>query len=119
MVRRKAKMTVSIALNVFGITLKDNITKDFIKKRFAKLIFANHPDKNKTINSKKAGEKITQIKEAKQVLLENFESLTIITPDKNRKSNTSIDSTFVDWLKVADAGKVNPFTVYKQGKDND
>jgi DnaJ-class molecular chaperone with C-terminal Zn finger domain len=87
----KAASILEIDLNTIRM---DNLTQDYIKKRFHKLALINHPDKNG--NSLEATNKFQQINEAYKYLSNELKELDI-TPepgfvssnDQNESNNTN------------------------------
>lgn len=111
MPRRYNKMLISEAFEIFGFDSNSEITKKTIMKRFRKLSLLNHPDKGGD------GKVFAKIVKAKEILLQDFDTIATTTFDKDGKPIKSVGSVFIDWLKVADTKNIkNPFTVYQQGK---
>ena len=114
MVRRNTKMSVGVAIAMFGFTENDAISKDSIKKLYRRLAMACHPDKNP--DDKEAEAKFKKLAEAYQVLIENFSSIATTQPMPNKDGPASVGSIFVDYLKAKDFSGESPFTTYQQGK---
>ena len=109
MTQQLNKMTLAEALEIFGFTAGNTITKRFIMYKFRKLALQHHPDKGGD------AKKLSKVVEAKKVLLRDFDSIAMI--DEKGKPVKSVGSVFVDFLKTANTKNIkNPFTIYRKGR---
>lgn len=112
MARLHNTMSVTEALEVFGFNAGSKITKDILKRRYRKLAYKCHPDKN--LGDKTAEGRFKILNNACEILTQNFDA---IKTDEEGEFTQSVGTNFVDWIKSVDTKNLkNPFTVYQKGK---
>jgi DnaJ-class molecular chaperone len=113
---RGNKMTVSKALDVFGLSDRDEITSAIIKARYRRLARKYHPDKNP--GNKIAEAKFKKVANAWEVLRRNYKHVETKEPkDASDQATHKSNKEFMDFIKKikpkADKG-YNPFTTYRR-----
>ena len=96
-----------LAINAYEISYND-LTLEYLKKKYHKLALRNHPDKNG--NTPESNEKFKQINEAYDYLKREIKN---INPVEENEESTSSSSVYFDvlniFMKSAMEGKYNEF----------
>lgn len=107
-------MTLSEALDIFGLSHQEEFTRDLIKKTYRRLAMKYHPDKNP--GDKIAESKFKEVANAYEVLSQNFDKTTNDNEPKNASKQATHKSNkeFMDFIKKIKPKADNPFTTYKR-----
>lgn len=114
------KMTLSEALDVFGLSYRDgDITEDLIKKTYRRLAMKYHPDKNQGPGQFIAETKFKKVANAYEVLTKNLNN--VINDDEPKdasdQSTHKANKEFMDFIKkIKPTSKkgYDPFTTYQR-----